>query len=102
VSVTRVSGPSDAAANMPGRQRRRVVILTEDSKPSLGGIAEYLHQLAIATSVHHDVLIVTSVPGAEALNPGLPFKYREAKWFRAQDPRLGDRFAPIRRLNSAV
>ena len=81
---------------------RRVVILTEDSKPALGGIAEYLHQLALATSAIYDVLIVTSVPGAEALNPGLPFKYREIPWFRTQDPRPGDHFAPLRLANSVM
>jgi glycosyltransferase involved in cell wall biosynthesis len=80
--------------------RRRIVILTEDSKPALGGIAEYLHQLALATSETHDVLVVTSVPGAEALNPGLPFRYREAEWFRRARSRPGDGFMPTRRMNT--
>src|ERR1700728_5020532 len=80
--------------------RRRIVILTEDSKPALGGIAEYLHQLALATSETHDVLVVTSVLGAEALNPGLPFRYREVGWFRKAQPRRGDGFMPTRRLNT--
>jgi glycosyltransferase involved in cell wall biosynthesis len=80
--------------------RRRIVILTEDSKPALGGIAEYLHQLALAASVTHDVLIVTSVRGAEALNPGLPFRYREVRWFRQQETHFGDGFMPARRLNT--
>jgi glycosyltransferase involved in cell wall biosynthesis len=80
--------------------RRRIVILTEDSKPALGGIAEYLHQLALATSETHDVLVVTSVPGAEALNPGLPFRYREVGWFRQAQSRRGDGFMPTRRMNT--
>jgi glycosyltransferase involved in cell wall biosynthesis len=89
----------------PGRAssrvgRRRIVILTEDSKPALGGIAEYLHQLALATSETHDVLVVTSVAGAEALNPGLPFRYREVGWFRRAQSRRGDGFMPTRRLNT--
>jgi glycosyltransferase involved in cell wall biosynthesis len=82
--------------------RRRIVILTEDSKPALGGIAEYLHQLALATSETHDVLVVTSVPGAEALNPGLPFRYREVGWFRQAQSRRGDGFMPTRRMNTLV
>jgi glycosyltransferase involved in cell wall biosynthesis len=86
-----------------GRQaRRRIVILTEDSKPALGGIAEYLHQLALSTTTTHDVLVVTSVPGARALNPVIPFEYRETRWFRAQEPRLGDEFAVLRRLNTLM
>ena len=80
--------------------RRRIVILTEDSKPALGGIAEYLHQLALATSDTHDVLVVTSVPGAEALNPGLPFRYREVGWFRQAQSHRGDGFMPTRRMNT--
>lgn len=80
--------------------RRRIVILTEDSKPALGGIAEYLHQLAVATSAGHDVLVVTSVPGAEALNAELPFRYREVGWFRQQQARRGDGFMPTRRINT--
>ncbi len=82
--------------------RRRIVILTEDSKPALGGIAEYLHQLALATSATHEVLVVTSVSGAEPLNPGLPFQYRERRWFRAQWRFSGDHFAPLRRFNTLV
>jgi glycosyltransferase involved in cell wall biosynthesis len=82
--------------------RRRIVILTEDSKPALGGIAEYLHELALATSETHDVLVVTSVPGAEALNPGLPFRYREVAWFRQAQSRRGDGFMPMRRMNTLV
>ncbi len=100
MTVGQLSNVGLARAGQPGT--RRVVILTEDSKPALGGIAEYLHQLALATSAIRDVLIVTSVPGAEALNPGLPFKYRETSWFRTQDPRPGDHIAPVRLVNSAV
>jgi len=84
----------------PSRPRRRIVILTEDSKPALGGIAEYLHQLALAASATHDVLIVTSVPGASSLNPDIPFEYREVRWFRAQERRPGDGTTALRRLNT--
>ncbi len=82
--------------------RPRIVILTEDSKPATGGIAEYLHRLAIAASATHEIIVVTTVAGAEALNPDLPFRYREAAWFRGQDPRPGDRYAPLRRANTVV
>jgi glycosyltransferase involved in cell wall biosynthesis len=85
---------------LPAVGRRRIVILTEDSKPALGGIAEYLHQLALATAVTHDVVVVSSVAGAEAQNAGLPFRYREERWFRSQWRYLGDQFAALRRLNT--
>jgi glycosyltransferase involved in cell wall biosynthesis len=87
---------------MPGGGRRRVVILTEDSKPSLGGIAEYLHQLGLAATATHDVLIVTSVRGASALNADIPFRYREERWYRAQERRVGDNIPLLRRVNTLV
>jgi glycosyltransferase involved in cell wall biosynthesis len=96
-----IAGPADVVTGAPGT-RRRIVILTEDSKPALGGIAEYLHQLALAASVSHDVLIVTSVLGAERLNPAIPFRYRETRWFRTQWTFRGDGFMPSRRWNSLV
>ena len=100
VVTSRIDAAPAARALAP--RRRRIVILTEDSKPALGGIAEYLHQLALATSATHDVLIVTSVPGADALNPGLPFRYREVAWYRAQHRWVGDGFVPLRRFNTVV
>jgi hypothetical protein len=99
--MPRVGDSRPSARVLPAR-RRRIVILTEDSKPALGGIAEYLHQLALAASTTHDVLIVTSVPGANELNPGLPFRYREVEWYRAQHRRFGDGFVPLRRLNTLL
>jgi glycosyltransferase involved in cell wall biosynthesis len=78
------------------------VILTEDSKPALGGIAEYLHQLGLAATATHDVLIVTSVPGAGSLESALPLQYREERWFRAQERRAGDGIPIVRRLNTLV
>lgn len=85
-----------------GGVRRRIVILTEDSKPATGGIAEYLHELARAASATHDVVVVTSVAGAAALNGGLPFTYQELPWFRAQAPQAGDAFPPVRQVNTAL
>jgi phosphatidylinositol alpha-1,6-mannosyltransferase len=80
--------------------RGRIVILTEDSKPANGGIAEYLHQLAVALAPTHDVHIVSSVPGAGQIvgPPGL--SYEELPWFRTQLRLPGDHFMPTRRLNT--
>jgi len=85
-------------------ERRRVVILTEDSKPALGGIAEYLHQLALAVSATHDVLIVSSVPGAGRIvaPPPKRVEYREWHWHRSDLRWPGDSFMPARRLNTAI
>ena len=92
----RLDPPADAARN----RRRRVVILTEDSKPALGGIAEYLHQLATALSATHDVLIVSCIPGADLVDGGPHVRYRELRWFRTQRRMRGDRWMPARRANT--
>ncbi|HSY82227.1 MAG TPA: glycosyltransferase [Gemmatimonadaceae bacterium] len=84
--------------------RRRVVVLTEDSKPALGGIAEYLHQLALALSATHDIVIVSSIRGAGRVRPpaGVPVDYREWRWHRSEVRWVGDRIAPIRRVNTLI
>ncbi len=84
---------------MSGPQKR-IVFLTEDSKPATGGVAEYLHQLALATSTMHDVLVITSVAGADALNETIPFRYRHVPWFRSHTHYRGDDIAPVRRINT--
>jgi glycosyltransferase involved in cell wall biosynthesis len=82
--------------------RRRVVVLTEDSKPALGGIAEYLHQLALALSATHDVVIVSSIRGAGRVRApaDLPVEYQEWRWHRSDLRWFGDSIPPIRRLNT--
>jgi len=97
-----IAGPARSGRHDPAPPRGRIVILTEDSKPALGGIAEYLHRLALATMPYHDVLVVTSVTGADALNATLPYPHREVTWFRAQERRGGDAVPPVRYLNTLI
>jgi glycosyltransferase involved in cell wall biosynthesis len=80
--------------------RRRIVVLTEDSKPATGGIAEYLHQLAVALAPSCDVHIVSSVRGAARVSAPPGVRYEELAWFRTQLELPGDRFMPTRRLNT--
>ena len=87
---------------MTMRQRARFVIVTEDSKPATGGVAEYLHRLASALAATHDVEVVTSVTGAEALNRGIPFRYREVPWFRSQARYPGDGVGVVRRAHTVA
>jgi glycosyltransferase involved in cell wall biosynthesis len=81
-------------------RRRRIVILTEDSKPALGGIAEYLHQLALSMSATHDVLIVSCIPGADTVVAGPNIRYREFRWFRTHRRMPGDQWTLTRRANT--
>lgn len=80
--------------------RPRVLVLTEDSKPATGGIAEYLHQLATAVAPAADVHIVTSVAGAARVMAATGITYEELPWFRTQLRLPGDTFLPIRKLNT--
>lgn len=82
------------------RARDTILFLTEDSKPALGGIAEYLHNLAVELSTRFDVLVLTSVEGAEQLNDALPYRFEEVKWFRSQCPMRGDGITLLRKLNT--
>jgi phosphatidyl-myo-inositol dimannoside synthase len=80
---------------------RRVLIITDDSKPRLGGVAEYLHQLATAIAGTYEVEVVTAEPGAEGCNDGLSFRYREVPWLRRHELHWpGDSIPMVRRLNS--
>ncbi|HWZ61145.1 MAG TPA: glycosyltransferase family 4 protein [Gemmatimonadaceae bacterium] len=80
--------------------RRRIVVLTEDSKPATGGIAEYLHQLAVALAPTCDVHIVSCVPGAGRVVGPSGVSYEELPWFRTHLELPGDQFMPTRRLNT--
>jgi len=80
--------------------RPRLLILTEDSKPSRGGIAEYLHQLASALATTHDVVIASSVAGAADVVAPPGVVYREVPWFRTQLRLPGDDRTTTRRLNT--
>jgi phosphatidyl-myo-inositol dimannoside synthase len=80
--------------------RRRVLVLTEDSKPATGGIAEYLHQLAVAVAPAADVHVVSSVPGAARVIAPAGITYEELSWFRTQLRLPGDGFLPARKFNT--
>jgi phosphatidylinositol alpha-1,6-mannosyltransferase len=79
------------------------VLLTTDFRPMLGGVADYLHVLADALAVHTRVTVMTS-----AAQNGAPWKRAYA--FeplpplpdRRLDHRLGDGFAPIRKLHTGA
>jgi phosphatidylinositol alpha-1,6-mannosyltransferase len=90
----------DRPAGSSSARRRRIVILTEDSKPALGGIAEYLHQLASSLSATHDILIVSCIPGADTVAAGPNVRYREVRWFRTHHRMPGDQWTLTRRANT--
>ena len=89
------------AAHPAARGRPSVVVLTEDSKPARGGIAEGLHHLAIALADAYDVRIVSSVAGAGGVKAGRGVRYEEVPWFRSATRMRGDAHPILRRLNTA-
>lgn len=77
-----------------------LLILTEDSKPAQGGIAEYLHNLAVTVAPAVPVRIVSSIPGAGRVEGSQGVQYHEVPWFRAQSPMQGDDTPVLRRINT--
>jgi glycosyltransferase involved in cell wall biosynthesis len=90
---------ADAPAPAAGA-RPTVLVLTEDSKPARGGIAEGLHQLSLALAATHDVRIVSSIEGAGTVDAGPGVRYEEVPWFRAQTWMPGDAIPLVRRANT--
>ncbi len=81
----------------------RVVLLTTDFRPLLGGVADYLHVLADTLALQTRVTVMTSVAQnggpwtrAYAFEPLPPLPDRRL------DHRLGDGFAPIRKLHTGA
>jgi glycosyltransferase involved in cell wall biosynthesis len=81
----------------------RVVLLSTDFRPMIGGVADYLHQLADALAATTPVAVLTSVaqdgtswPHAYAFDTLPPLPDRQL------DRRLGDGFAPIRKLHTGA
>ena len=85
----------------PTPARPVALVLTEDSKPALGGIAEMLHRLASALSDRYDVRVVSSVPGAATASTDA-VTYEEVPWFRARMRLAGDDLPIVRRVNTLL
>jgi phosphatidyl-myo-inositol dimannoside synthase len=96
-------GADPSEVRRAARSRRpTVLILTEDSKPALGGIAEGLHHLARTLAATHDVRIVSSLAGAGAVPAEPGVSYEEVAWFRARVSLPGDGTVPLRKVNTAL
>jgi len=80
--------------------RPRYLILTDDSRPATGGVAEYLHQLAAALAPTHDVVIASGIAGAAAVDAPAGVRYVEAPSWRTQLALPGDARRLTRRWNT--
>ena len=81
----------------------RIVFLTTDFRPQVGGVADYLHRLAESLADRTRVTVMTSVARmdatwehAYALEPLPPLPDRQLHH------RVGDAFAPIRKLHTGA
>lgn len=91
--------PCDGRASS---DRPRHLILTVDFKPMVGGIAQYLHGLAGALTEHGPVEVVAyGVEPDASFAPPYHVRYLPAVERRVGE-RLGDAFAPLRMLNTAL
>ncbi len=78
----------------------QILILTEDSKPQKGGIAEFLHNFSLALSKYFPVKIITSCASASAYSQMPSLAYEEVKWFRSQFAMRGDNKPFVHKINT--
>ncbi len=81
--------------------KETVLFLTEDSKPQQGGIAEFLHGMALTLAQYYNVHILTSCVGSEPYSAGASLIYETIPWFRTQFKMPGDQWAFLRKFNTA-
>ncbi len=80
---------------------RRLLILCTDYKPALGGIAEWVHQVALALRAHGEVVLFAPENGAAAdFDAAQP--YRTLRAFALPGATLRSKLAALRRHRSFV
>lgn len=81
----------------------RVVFITTDFRPHVGGVADYLHRLAVSLAARMRVTVMTSVAQQGAARPH-PYELDALPPLpeRLLDRRVGDSLAPIRKLHTAA
>lgn len=82
---------------------RRIVLVTTDFRPMVGGVADYLHRLAESLTLNTDVTVLTSVPQNGAA-PNRSYRLQPLAPLpkRLLGRRLGDAVAPIRKLHTTA
>lgn len=81
----------------------RLIFLSTDSRPWVGGIASYLDGLcAELARAGHTVELRSSVPGAAAAVSAYAVRQLRARPQRRLGERTGDAFAPWRKLNTLL
>ena len=84
-----------------GRSFKKVCFFTTDSKPHVGGAAEYLHGLCEALGKSYEVELYSTVDCCEEY-PRAHYKAKQLKSrpVRNLGDRLWDRLTPLRKLNT--
>jgi glycosyltransferase involved in cell wall biosynthesis len=82
--------------------RDSLLLLTTDSIPLIGGVADYLHNLCIETAASADVTVFSTVHGSNAADAQLPYSMRQLPDTRMLGQRPGDGFSFGRKLNTLV
>lgn len=79
----------------------RITVLTTDSVPLLGGIADYPNGLMSASIENVDWILRTSAPGSNEDDQALSYPVNRFKITpRLLGERFGDGFVPVRKLNT--
>jgi phosphatidylinositol alpha-1,6-mannosyltransferase len=80
----------------------RITILTTDSVPLVGGVADYLNNLCIELAGSADVTVFSAVQGSNAADAQLTYSMRRLPDTRILGQRPGDGFSFGRKLNTLV
>jgi len=79
-----------------------IAILTNDSVPMLGGVADYLHNLCIELSKSIRISVYSTVTSTPKYDAGIPYPMYRIPETRRLGQRLGDGFPLSRKLNTLV
>ncbi len=80
----------------------KIAILTTDSVPMLGGVADYLHNLCIELSKATQISVYSTVPSTPEFDASLPYPMYRILETRRLGQRFGDGFPLSRKLNTLV
>ncbi|MBD3279051.1 MAG: glycosyltransferase [Candidatus Aegiribacteria sp.] len=81
----------------------KITVLTADSVPLLGGIANYMNGLMTSSNHRIEWILRTIVPGDPEQDQDLPYEvHRFSPAFPLREKMYGDCFLPLRKLNTLM
>lgn len=80
----------------------KIAVLTTDSVPMIGGVADYLHNLCTELSKSVPVFVYSTVPSVLEFDAKLEYPIHRIPETRCLGRRFGDGFPPLRKANTLL